>query len=135
MGFLNFTVTIVLSCRLVIEWTCRQWKNLIRRTRERHDFFVLPELGEDHPQICLMDGVKVATRATYIKVLMTKTICDKLAFTFYHPKKSAVRYSLNNEFFDEIGKQKLMLNQMISWLNKIRGIAILLVGIYFIWIA
>jgi len=69
-----------------------------------HGFFVFPELGEGHPQTCMMDGIQVATGATYGKVLMEKTFYGKLAATFYHPKKGAVRYSLKPEFIDEMGK-------------------------------
>lgn len=69
-----------------------------------HGFFVFPELGEGHPQTCLMDGVQVATGATYGKVLMAKTFYGKLAVTFFHPGKGAVRYSLKPEFVDAMGK-------------------------------
>jgi len=69
-----------------------------------HGFFVFPELGEGHPQTCMMDGIQAATGATYGKVLIEKTFYGKLAATFYHPKKGAVRYSLKPEFIDEMGK-------------------------------
>lgn len=69
-----------------------------------HGFFVFPELGEGHPQTCMMDGIQVATGATYGKVLIEKTFYGKLAATFYHPKKGAVRYCLKPEFIDEMGK-------------------------------
>jgi len=66
-----------------------------------HGFFVFPEIGEGHPQTCMVDGMQVATGATYGKVLIEKvfhgkfaTFYGKLAATFYHPKKGAVRYSL-----------------------------------------
>jgi len=68
-----------------------------------HGFFVFPELGEGHPQTCMMDGIQAATGATYGKVLMAKTFYGKLAATFYHPKKGAVRYSLRPEFIDAMG--------------------------------
>jgi uncharacterized protein (DUF169 family) len=55
---------------------------------EDHGFFVFPELGEGHPQTCMMDGIQVATGATYGKVLMEKTFYGKLAATFYHPKRA-----------------------------------------------
>ena len=71
-----------------------------------HGFFVFPELGESHPQTCMMDGVQVATGATYGKVLMAKTFYGKLVVTFYHPHHGAVRYSLKNEFVDEMGKHE-----------------------------
>jgi formylmethanofuran dehydrogenase subunit E len=79
--------------------------NFLNVEREKdHGFFVFPELGEGHPQTCMMDGIQVATGATYGKVLMEKTFYGKLAATFYHPKKGAVRYSLKPEFIDEMGK-------------------------------
>jgi len=51
-----------------------------------------------------MDGLQASTGATYGKVLMAKTFYGKLAATFYHPQKGAVRYSLKPEFIDEFGK-------------------------------
>jgi len=69
-----------------------------------HGFFIFPEVGEGHPQACMMDGMQVATGATYGKVLMAKTFYGKLAATFYHPKKGAVRFSLKPEFIDAFGK-------------------------------
>jgi len=73
--------------------------------RERdHGFFVFPEIGEGHPQTCMVDGIEIATGATYGKVLIEKTFYGKLAATFYHPKKGAVRYTLKPEFIDAMGK-------------------------------
>jgi formylmethanofuran dehydrogenase subunit E len=69
-----------------------------------HGFYVIPELGIGHPQTCLMDGIQIATGATYGKSLMEKTFWGKLAATFYHPKKGAIRLSLTPEFLDEFGK-------------------------------
>jgi len=69
-----------------------------------HGFFVFPELGEGHPQTCMMDGIQAATGATYGKVMMAKTFYGKLAATFYHPKKGAVRFSLKPDFIDAMGK-------------------------------
>jgi len=69
-----------------------------------HGFFVFPETGEGHPQACMMDGMQIATGATYGKLLIAKTFYGKLAATFYHPKKGAVRYSLKPEFVDALGK-------------------------------
>jgi len=68
-----------------------------------HGFFVFPEAGEGHPQTCMIDGIQAATGATYGKVLIAKTFYGKLAATFYHPKKGAVRYSLRAEFLDAFG--------------------------------
>ncbi|MFI5449984.1 MAG: FmdE family protein [Candidatus Bathyarchaeia archaeon] len=69
-----------------------------------HGFFVFPEVGEGHPQTCMMDGIQVATGATYGKVLMAKTFYGKLAATFYHPTKGAVRFSLKPDFVDAFAK-------------------------------
>lgn len=69
-----------------------------------HGFFIFPEIGEGHPQACMMDGMQVATGATYGKLLMAKTFYGKLAATFYHPGKGAVRYALKPEFVDAMGK-------------------------------
>jgi len=68
-----------------------------------HGFFVFPEIGEGHPQTCMVDGIQVMTGATYGKVLVEKTFYGKLAATFYHPQKGAVRYSLKPEFIDAMG--------------------------------
>lgn len=69
-----------------------------------HGFFVIPELGVGHPQTCLMDGIQVATGATYGKSLMEKTFWGKLAAVFYKPGKGAIRLSLKPDFIDEFGK-------------------------------
>jgi len=69
-----------------------------------HGFFVFPEIGEGHPQTCMVDGMQIATGATYGKVLIEKTFYGKLAAIFYHPKKGAVRYSVKPEFIDAMGK-------------------------------
>jgi len=69
-----------------------------------HGFYIFPELGEGHPQTCMMDGMQIATSATYGKVLMAKTFYGKLAATFYHPKKGAVRYALKPDFVDAMAK-------------------------------
>jgi formylmethanofuran dehydrogenase subunit E len=69
-----------------------------------HGLFVFPELGEGHPQTCLMDGLQISTGATYGKVLIAKAFYGKLATTFYSPKKGAVRYSLLPDFVDAMGK-------------------------------
>ena len=71
-----------------------------------HGLFVFPELGEGHPQTCMMDGIQAATGATYGKVLMAKTFYGKLAATFYHPGRDAVRYVLQPDFIDEMGKHE-----------------------------
>jgi len=83
--------------RLAIEY--------LKVNREKdHGFFVFPEIGEGHPQTCMVDGIQAATGATYGKVLIEKTFYGKLAATFYHPQKGAVRYSLTPEFMDAMGQ-------------------------------
>ena len=69
-----------------------------------HGFFVFAEIGIGHPQMCFVDGAQAATGATYAKGLLEKTFYGKLAATFYHPQKGAVRYSLRPEFVDALGK-------------------------------
>jgi len=69
-----------------------------------HHFFVFSECGIGHPQTCMIDGLQVATGATYGKTLMEKTYYGKLAATFYYPQKGAVRYALKSEFIDAMGK-------------------------------
>jgi formylmethanofuran dehydrogenase subunit E len=79
-------------------------ENLKVEHEKDHGFFVFPEIGEGHPQTCMVDGMQAATGATYGKVLIEKTFYGKLAAIFYHPKKGAVRYSLTPEFIDGMGK-------------------------------
>jgi formylmethanofuran dehydrogenase subunit E len=69
-----------------------------------HGFFIFPELGEGHPQTCMMDGMQAATGATYGKLLMAKTFYGKLAATFYHPEKGAVRFALTPALIDAMGQ-------------------------------
>ena len=69
-----------------------------------HGFFIFAEIGIGHPQMCFVDGAQAATGATYAKGLLEKTFYGKLAATFYHPQKGAVRYSLRPEFVDALGK-------------------------------
>jgi len=69
-----------------------------------HGLFVFAEIGIGHPQTCFVDGVQAATSATYAKGILEKTFYGKLAATFYHPQKGAVRYSLKPEFVDAMGK-------------------------------
>jgi formylmethanofuran dehydrogenase subunit E len=52
----------------------------------------------------MVDGIQAATGATYGKVLMEKTFYGKLAATFFHPKKGAVRFCLTPDFIDAMGK-------------------------------
>lgn len=73
--------------------------------RERdHTLHVIAELGEGHPQTCLMDGIQAASGATFGKTLIEKTFWGKLAATFWYPGKTAVRYALKAPFVDDFGK-------------------------------
>ena len=69
-----------------------------------HALHVVCELGEGHPQTCLMDGIQIATGATFGKTLIEKTYWGKLAATFWYPGKTAVRYHLKPEFLKEMGQ-------------------------------
>ncbi len=71
-----------------------------------HTLHVVCELGEGHPQTCLIDGIQVATGATFGKTLIEKTFWGKLAATFWYPGKTAVRYSLKPSFLDAFGTQE-----------------------------
>lgn len=71
-----------------------------------HTLHVICELGEGHPQTCLMDGIQAATGATFGKTLMEKTYWGKLAATFWYPGKTAVRYALRPGFLDAFGAQE-----------------------------
>jgi formylmethanofuran dehydrogenase subunit E len=71
-----------------------------------HGLFVIAELGEGHPQTCMMDGLQAATGATYGKLLMSKTFFGKLAATFHKPGKGAVRFALKPDFVDAMGKHE-----------------------------
>lgn len=68
-----------------------------------HTFHVFLEIGEGHPQMCLGDGVQVATGATFAKGLMEKTGWGKLAATFWYPGKTPVRYALRTPFLEKFG--------------------------------
>ena len=71
-----------------------------------HTLHVICELGEGHPQTCLMDGIQAATGATFGKTLIEKTAWGKLAATFWYPGKTAVRYALKADFLDAFGSQE-----------------------------
>jgi formylmethanofuran dehydrogenase subunit E len=69
--------------------------------RERdHTLHVIAELGVGHPQTCLLDGIQVATGATFGKTLIEKTDWGKLAATFWYPGKTPLRYALRASFLD-----------------------------------
>jgi formylmethanofuran dehydrogenase subunit E len=65
-----------------------------------HTLHAFCELGEGHPQTCLMDGIQAATGATFGKTLIEKTSWGKLAATFWFPGSVAVRYALTRELLD-----------------------------------
>ena len=69
-----------------------------------HTLHVFCELGEGHPQTCLMDGIQISTGATFGKTLIEKSYWGKLAAAFWYPGKTAVRYSLKPEFIDKMGE-------------------------------
>jgi formylmethanofuran dehydrogenase subunit E len=71
-----------------------------------HTLHVVAELGEGHPQTCLMDGIQIATGATFGKTLIEKTFWGKLAATFWYPGKTAVRFALKPTFLDRFGSQE-----------------------------
>ena len=71
-----------------------------------HTLHVIAELGEGHPQTCLMDGIQIATGATFGKTLIEKTHWGKLAATFWYPGKTAVRFALKPDFLDRFGAQE-----------------------------
>ena len=68
-----------------------------------HALHVICELGEGHPQTCLMDGIQIATGATFGKTLMEKTSWGKLAATFWYPGKTPARFALKAPFLDQFG--------------------------------
>jgi formylmethanofuran dehydrogenase subunit E len=78
-----------------------------------HTLHVFCELGEGHPQTCLMDGIQAATGATFGKTLIEKSYWGKLAATFWHPGSTAVRYALKADFLDEFGKL-----EFFSWRKR-----------------
>jgi len=82
----------------------RAMQELAVEHEKDHGFHVIPELGVGHPQTCLMDGIQIATGATYGKSLMEKTFWGKLAAVFYKPGKGAIRLSLKSDFLDEFDK-------------------------------
>lgn len=71
-----------------------------------HTLHVICELGEAHPQTCMMDGIQVATGATYGKGLIEKTFYGKLAATFWFPQKTPLRIALKASFLDQFGTQE-----------------------------
>lgn len=69
-----------------------------------HTLHTFLEIGEGHPQMCLGDGVQIATGATFAKGLMEKTNWGKLAASFWYPGKTPVRYALKASFLEHFGR-------------------------------
>ncbi|MCL4425776.1 MAG: FmdE family protein [Firmicutes bacterium] len=69
-----------------------------------HGLFVFSEMGEGHPQTCMMDGLQAATGCTYGKNLLTRLYYGKVAAVVYHPGRGALRLALKPEIQDEMGK-------------------------------
>jgi formylmethanofuran dehydrogenase subunit E len=69
-----------------------------------HTMHVFLEIGEGHPQMCLGDGVQIATGATFAKGLMEKMHLGKLAATFWYPGRTPVRSALKAGFLEEFGR-------------------------------
>ena len=67
-----------------------------------HEMFIFSEMGIGHPQGCLQDGLQSSTAATFGKGQMHKLFYGKIAATFYHPERGAVRIALRNEFSDSL---------------------------------
>jgi len=67
-----------------------------------HDMHVFSEMGIGHPQGCMQDGIMAVTAATFGKGLIEKMYFGKVAATFWHPQKGAVRIYLKNEFADSL---------------------------------
>jgi formylmethanofuran dehydrogenase subunit E len=91
-----------------------------------HTMHAFLEIGEGHPQMCLGDGVQVATGATFAKGLMEKTYWGKLAATFWYPGKVPVRFVLKASFLEKFGgfeffalrKQGIEPSQILSTVTQ-----------------
>ncbi len=53
-----------------------------------------------------MDGIQIATGATFGKTLIEKTFWGKLAATFWYPGKTAIRFALRADFLDRFASQE-----------------------------
>ena len=67
---------------------------------KNHGLHVFPELGEGHPQACLVDGIQIATGATLGKTLVEKTFWGKMAATFWYKDKTPIRFLMKPDFLD-----------------------------------
>ena len=72
-----------------------------------HGFFVFPELGEGHPQTCMMDGIQAATGATYGKAAHgARPSTASWRRSFYHPEQGRRALRAQADFMDEMGKHE-----------------------------
>lgn len=76
----------------------------IERVKD-HGVFCFPEMGNRHPQTCMIDGLQIATGCTYGKLLIERLNYGKYAAIFYQPGKVAIRISVKPEFIDYIHKE------------------------------
>jgi len=67
-----------------------------------HEMFIFSEMGIGHPQGCMQDGLQSSTAATFGKGQLHKLFYGKVAATFYHQGKGAVRIALKGEFVDKL---------------------------------
>jgi formylmethanofuran dehydrogenase subunit E len=73
----------------------------VERAKDK-ELVVESETGEEHAAGCFLDGVMVATGATYGKGNIKKLFYNKMAFTLVDVKTArAVRVSLKPEFFEK----------------------------------
>jgi formylmethanofuran dehydrogenase subunit E len=73
----------------------------VERAKDK-ELVVESETGEGHAAGCFLDGVMVATGATYGKGNIKKLFYNKMAFTLIDTRtKRAVRVSLKPEFFEK----------------------------------
>src|SRR4030042_3171075 len=73
----------------------------VERAKDK-ELVVESETGEGHAAGCFLDGVMVATGATYGKGNIKKLFYNKMAFTLIDTRTNrAVRVSLKPEFFEK----------------------------------
>src|SRR5512135_1611503 len=73
----------------------------VERARDK-ELVVESETGEGHAAGCFLDGIMVATGATYGKGNIKKLFYNKMAFTLIDTRSGrAVRVSLRPEFFEK----------------------------------
>jgi formylmethanofuran dehydrogenase subunit E len=73
----------------------------VERAKDK-ELIVESETGEEHAAGCFLDGIMVATGATYGKGNVKKLFYNKMAFTLIDAKTGrAIRVSLKPEFFEK----------------------------------